>query len=168
MQLLGTAAQDGIPSGQTQDERAAQQFRQADTDRSGSISLDEFVAYCHGSCASRARLELRTTLGPSAESEFCIPASCMRHFSALTTLLLIILYYSNYAQPPICFMPTQDGRASHLAVLHVQSDCVIVPLLFRCACMHEVKSANLQPPQAPFGGCAEPAAQRCSHIKAVL
>ncbi len=64
-----TSAQDGIPSGQLQDERAMQQFRQADADRSGSISLDEFVAYYHTSCASRARLELRSSLGPSAESE---------------------------------------------------------------------------------------------------
>jgi hypothetical protein len=61
--------QDGIPSGQQQDERATQQFRQADTDHSGSISPDEFVAYYQSSCASRTRLELRSTLGPSAESE---------------------------------------------------------------------------------------------------
>ncbi|EIE25016.1 p25-alpha-domain-containing protein [Coccomyxa subellipsoidea C-169] len=70
---------DGIPSGQLQDERATQQFRQADVDRSGSISLDEFVAYYHTSCASRARLELRSSLGPSAERDlqkvFCSFAS---------------------------------------------------------------------------------------------
>ncbi|BDA41253.1 probable tubulin polymerization-promoting protein family member 3 at C-terminar half [Coccomyxa sp. Obi] len=70
---------DGIASGQQQDERATQQFRQADTDRDGSISFKEFVAYCHGNSASRARLDLRSTLGPSAERDlqkvFCSFAS---------------------------------------------------------------------------------------------
>ncbi|KAK9908613.1 hypothetical protein WJX75_000439 [Coccomyxa subellipsoidea] len=70
---------DGIPSGQQQDERTTQQFRQADTDHSGSISPDEFVAYYQSSCASRTRLELRSTLGPSAERDlqkvFCSFAS---------------------------------------------------------------------------------------------
>lgn len=61
--------QDGITSGQQQDERATQQFRQADTDRDGTVNFKEFVAYCHGNSASRARLELRASLGPSTESE---------------------------------------------------------------------------------------------------
>ncbi|CAL8462026.1 g1557 [Coccomyxa elongata] len=70
---------DGIASGQQQDERATQQFRQADTDRDGTVNLKEFVAYCHGNSASRARLELRSSLGPSSERDlqkvFCSFAS---------------------------------------------------------------------------------------------
>lgn len=78
IQAAPGVAQDGITGGQQQDERATQQFRQADTDRDGTINFKEFVAYCHGNCASRARLELRSTLGPSIESELLACISLMQ------------------------------------------------------------------------------------------
>lgn len=74
-------AQDGIASGQQLDERATQQFRQADTDRDGAVNLKEFVAYCHSNSASRARLELRSSLGPSSESE---PLACISQMQTLS------------------------------------------------------------------------------------
>ena len=59
-------AQEGVPAGQA-DELVGQQFRGADADRDSRISHAEFVAYCHGAGASRARRELRQGLGPAAE-----------------------------------------------------------------------------------------------------
>ena len=61
-------AQEGVPAGQV-DELVGQQFRGADANRDGRIGYEEFVAYCAGAGASRARLELRQGLGPAAERE---------------------------------------------------------------------------------------------------
>ena len=51
----------------------AAQFKLADTDGDGCISYEEFVAYYGHLATSRACQELRTALGPQAESE---PALC--------------------------------------------------------------------------------------------
>lgn len=84
-------AQDGIASGQQLDERATQQFRQADTDRDGAVNLKEFVAYCHSNSASRARLELRSSLGPSSESE---PLACISQMQTLSQKHVQIMWQS--------------------------------------------------------------------------
>ena len=47
----------------------AAQFKLADSDGDGCISYEEFVAYYGLLAISRARQELRTALGPQAESE---------------------------------------------------------------------------------------------------
>jgi Ca2+-binding EF-hand superfamily protein len=60
--------QDTVPA-EKRDEVAAQHFRQADTNKDGQISVEEFISYYHNSGASFERLKLRSTLGPSAESE---------------------------------------------------------------------------------------------------
>ena len=46
-----------------------QAFRQAGADRGGALGAGEFSAYYRGAGASRARLELRSTLGPATERE---------------------------------------------------------------------------------------------------
>ena len=46
-----------------------QQFRQADADGDGKVTLAEFHEYYQSVAVSRARLELRAQLGLPAESE---------------------------------------------------------------------------------------------------
>ena len=62
------AAQEGVKPTDIESITAAQ-FKLADTDGDGCISYEEFVAYYGLLAISRARQELRTALGPQAESE---------------------------------------------------------------------------------------------------
>ena len=57
-----------MPAAQA-DEWVGAAFRQAGADRGGALELGEFITFYRGMGASRARLELRTALGPAAESE---------------------------------------------------------------------------------------------------
>ena len=57
-----------MPAAQA-DEWVAQAFRQAGADRGGTLEPREFIMFYRGAGASRARLELRTALGPGTESE---------------------------------------------------------------------------------------------------
>ena len=51
----------------------SQQLHQADTDGDGQVSFGDFCDYYQAMSLSRARLELRSTMGMEAESK---PSSC--------------------------------------------------------------------------------------------
>lgn len=73
--------QDGVKQTEV-DSYVAQQFRQADTDGDGQVTFEDFCEYYEAMSISRARLELRSTMGMEAEREqLCLNA-------ALTNVLL--------------------------------------------------------------------------------
>ena len=63
--------QDGIKQTEV-DSYVAQQFRQADTDGDGQVTFEDFSEYYQAMSISRARLELRSTMGMEAEREHTI------------------------------------------------------------------------------------------------
>lgn len=62
--------QDGVKQTEV-DSYVAQQFRQADTDGDGQVTFEDFSEYYQAMSISRARLELRSTMGMEAEREQC-------------------------------------------------------------------------------------------------
>ena len=48
---------------------AVQQFQQLDLDNTGRIDFDQFVNFYQNISTTKARRELRSALGPQAESE---------------------------------------------------------------------------------------------------
>ena len=66
--LNRTDLQDGVKQTEV-DSFVAQQFRQADTDGDGQVTFEDFCEYYEAMSISRARLELRSTMGMEAERE---------------------------------------------------------------------------------------------------
>ncbi len=64
--MAAGSTQDGIKQTEV-DSFVAQQFRQADTDGDGQVTFEDFCEYYQTMSLSRARLELRSTMGMEAE-----------------------------------------------------------------------------------------------------
>ncbi|DBA71896.1 TPA: hypothetical protein ACH3X2_010942 [Trebouxia sp. C0005] len=64
--LADLGIMDGIKQTEV-DSFVSQQFRQADTDRDGQVTFEDFCEYYQAMSLSRARLELRSTMGMEAE-----------------------------------------------------------------------------------------------------
>ena len=66
--------QDGIKQTEV-DAYVAQQFQQADTDGDGQVTFEDFCNYYQAMSISKARLELRATMGMEAERAWLIVAA---------------------------------------------------------------------------------------------
>lgn len=55
---------------------AVQQFQQLDLDNTGRIDFDQFVNFYQNISTTKARRELRSALGPQAESEWFPSLPC--------------------------------------------------------------------------------------------
>ena len=79
--------QDGVKQTEV-DSFVGQQFRQADTDGDGQVTFEDFCQYYKAISLSRARLELRSTVGMEAESKHPLPpaaTSLAHHGGSYTT-----------------------------------------------------------------------------------
>ena len=72
--LSHNGLQDGVKQTEV-DSYVAQQFRQADTDGDGQVTFEDFCEYYEAMSISRARLELRSTMGMEAEREHLTPVT---------------------------------------------------------------------------------------------
>lgn len=80
--LVYLNVQDGIKQTEV-DAYVAQQFQQADTDKDGQVTFEDFCKYYQAMSISKTRLELRATMGMEAERAHLVLVVHVTHKSKI-------------------------------------------------------------------------------------